>query len=75
MKHAITLGYNLPSTITRNSLIKGLRVALSCNNVATLTGYTGLTPMINSASITGGVDARNVYPIMRTFALQLNVKF
>ena len=71
----ITLGYNLPSTITRNSLIKGLRVALSCNNVATLTGYTGLTPMINSASITGGVDARNVYPIMRTFALQLNVKF
>ena len=71
----ITLGYNLPASITRNSLIKGLRVALSCNNVATITGYTGLTPMINSASISGGVDARNVFPIMRTFTLQFNVKF
>ena len=71
----ITLGYNLRNSITRNSLIKGLRVAFSCNNVATITGYTGLTPMIDSASITGGVDARNVFPIMRTYALQFNVKF
>jgi len=71
----ITLGYNLPSRITKGSLVKGLRVALSCNNVGTITGYTGLTPMINSASISGGIDARNVYPIMRTYALQLNVKF
>ena len=71
----ITVGYNLPTRITRSSLIKGLRVALSCNNVATITGYTGLTPMINSASISGGVDARNVFPIMRTFTAQLNVKF
>ena len=71
----ITLGYNLPSSITRNSLIKGLRVALSCNNVATITGYSGLTPMINSAAVNGGIDARNVFPIMRTFTLQLNLKF
>ena len=71
----ITLGYNLPSSITRNSLIKGLRVALSCNNVATITGYSGLTPMINSAAVSGGIDARNVFPIMRTFTLQLNLKF
>ncbi|MCF0178511.1 MAG: SusC/RagA family TonB-linked outer membrane protein, partial [Bacteroidales bacterium] len=71
----ITLGYNLPDKVVRNSKIKGFRVALSCNNVATITGYKGLTPMINSASISGGVDARNVFPIMRTFALQLNLKF
>lgn len=71
----ITLGYNLPASITRNSLIKGLRVALSCNNVATITGYSGLTPMINSAAVNGGIDARNVFPIMRTFTLQLNLKF
>ncbi len=71
----ITLGYNLPNSVVKNSKIKGLRVALSCNNVATITGYKGLTPMINSASIDGGVDARNIFPIMRTYALQLNVKF
>ena len=71
----VTLGYNLPVSVTRNSLIKGMRVAFSCNNVATITGYSGLTPMINSASISGGVDARNVFPIMRTFTLQFNVKF
>lgn len=69
----ITIGYNLPRKNT--SKIKDARIALSCNNVATFTGYTGLTPLINSASYSSGVDARNVTPLMRTFTVQLNLRF
>ena len=68
----ISIGYNVPTRGLRN--IQSARVAISCNNVGTFTKYTGLTPMIDSQSLTGGVD-NNVDPIMRTFALQVSVKF
>jgi len=69
----ITLGYNLPSK--KLGLKKfGMRVALSCNNVYTFTKYSGLTPMINSSAVGGGVD-ESVMPVVRTWTLQLNLKF
>ena len=68
----ISIGYNIPTRALRN--IQSARVAISCNNVGTITKYTGLTPMIDSQSLTGGID-NNVDPIMRTFALQVSVKF
>ena len=40
-----------------------------------ITGYSGLTPMINSASFQGGVDSRNIYPINRTYTIQLILSF
>ena len=69
----ITLGYNLP--LKSSKALQSLRVALSCNNVATFTGYTGLTPLINSVNYSSGVDARNVTPLQRTFTLQLSLRF
>ncbi len=69
----ITLGYNVPKGFIKH--LSGARIAFSCNNVATITGYSGLTPMINSTSFTGGVDARNVFPIMRTYNFQLILNF
>ena len=80
----ITLGYNFPKL---PKFMQSCRLALSCNNVATITGYSGLTPLINSTSISGmqsvgegtvgnlGVDDKRVYPLQRTFSLQLNVTF
>ncbi len=68
----ITIGYNFTKAIKG---IQNARLALSCNNVATLTGYSGLTPMINSQSINGGVDARNVTPLSRTYTLRLILSF
>ena len=70
----ITIGYNLPASKLGLNYIKGLRFALSCNNVATFTGYSGLTPMLNNATIGGGID-NNVFPIMRTYTAMLSVKF
>ena len=81
----ITLGYNF--NMKNVKAVQNLRLALSCNNVATFTGYKGLTPLINSTSIVGlesiaegtvgnlGVDDKRVYPLQRTFSLQLNVTF
>jgi len=69
----ITLGYNVP--IKKQGFVKNFRLAFSCNNVATITGYSGLTPLINSASYSSGIDARNVTPLQRTFTLQLNLTF
>ena len=69
----ITLGYNIPTKVFK--IFSNARIALSCNNVATITGYSGLTPMINSASFQGGVDSRNIYPINRTYTIQLILSF
>jgi TonB-linked SusC/RagA family outer membrane protein len=85
----VTVGYNLPNNVLRSTkYIKGLRLAISVNNLATITGYSGLTPMINSANIsqradnyrgsgaqTLGVDDKLIYPISRTYSLTLGVKF
>jgi len=70
----ITIGYNLPASKLGLKHLKALRVAASCNNVATITGYSGLTPMLNNSTIGGGID-NNVFPVMRTWTLQLNVRF
>ena len=70
----ITLGYNLPASKLGLKTIKGLRFALSCNNVYTFTGYSGLTPILNYMNLGGGID-NNVYPIMRTYTAMLSVKF
>jgi len=69
----ITLGYNLPSKKLGLKRFD-MRVALSCNNVFTFTKYSGLTPMVNSSSIYGGVD-ESMFPVLRTWTLQLNIKF
>lgn len=69
----ITLGYNIP--INNLMGISNARIALSCNNVGTFTKYSGLTPLINTDPINGGVDARNIYPILRTYTAQLSFNF
>lgn len=82
----ITIGYNFTKRQLRSKFLESIRIALSCNNVCTITGYSGLTPMINSASTvrqsegtttygTLGVDDKRIYPLTRTFSLSVNVKF
>lgn len=82
----ITLGYNLTKDMLKSNVIENIRISLSCNNVATFTGYSGLTPLINSASLvrqnegtttygTLGVDDKRIYPLTRTFSLSVGIKF
>ena len=71
----VTLGWNLN---TKNlKAIKSLRVTFSVNNLATITGYSGLSPMINSTTVGSdlGIDDKRFYPLSRTYSLGLSVNF
>ena len=71
----ITLGWTLPCK--EHWKLRNLRLSLSVNNVATITGYSGLTPMINSTVIssTMGVDDKRSYPVSRTYSFSLQIQF
>lgn len=70
----ITLGWNVP---VRSRYVHGLRFSLSVNNLATITSYSGLTPMINShvLNATMGIDDKRSIPVYRTFSAGLSIQF
>jgi hypothetical protein len=70
----VTLGWNVP---VRTRYISKLRVACSVNNLATITSYSGLTPIINSSVVdsTLGVDDKRTIPPYRTYSLALSIQF
>ncbi len=71
----VTVGWNL--NCQKLKYLKGLRVSFSVNNLATITGYSGLSPMINSSIVDGtlGMDDKRFYPLSRTYSLGLSVNF
>lgn len=70
----LTVGWTIP---IRWKYIQSLRISASVNNLATITGYSGLTPMINSSIINGtlGIDDKNVMPVYRSYTMGLSLKF
>lgn len=70
----VTLGWNVP---VRSKYIQSLRVSASVNNLATITSYSGLTPMINSSVISStlGIDDKNVIPPYRSYTIGLSIQF
>lgn len=73
----LTLGWNVPLSQKAQRVITSLRLALTINDLGTITGYSGSTPMINSSSAgsTLGVDDKNVYPVTRSYFLGITVTF
>ena len=71
----ITVGWRVP--LHQNRFVQKLRLSLTMNNVATITGYSGLTPMINSSSLDGtlGLDDKRTYPLYHTFTFGVSVTF
>ncbi|GHT45187.1 SusC/RagA family TonB-linked outer membrane protein [Bacteroidia bacterium] len=63
----ITLGYNLPVKINKNTV--QLRAFVSAQNLYTFTNYTGYDP-----EIAGGIDT-GVYPTSRTFLAGVGITF
>ena len=72
----LTIGWDVPLGKSRK-YIQSLRLALTVNNLATITGYSGLSPMINSSTVnsTLGVDDKRGYPLARTYTLGLSINF
>jgi hypothetical protein len=70
----VTLGWNVP---VRSRFIRGLRLSCSINNLATITSYSGLTPMINSSVVdaTLGIDDKRSLPVYRSYSLAMSIQF
>jgi len=66
----ITLAYNFPSKWIGKLGVEALRLSLSCENVATITSYSGFDPEVDI----NGIDLSR-YPISRTFSFGLNLNF
>ena len=66
----ITLSYTFPSRWMEKISVENARIFLSCENVATLTKYSGFDPEVGINGIDG-----NRYPISRTLSLGLNFNF
>lgn len=71
----ITFGYTFNTKNVKH--IKSARLYLSGDNLAVLTGYTGLDPEIaNSNPFWGaGIDDRDKYPTIRSFTFGVNLTF
>lgn len=72
----LTVGWNIPLGKLKK-YIRYLRLSASVNNLATITAYSGLTPMINSSIVnsTLGVDDKRNYPVARSYSIGLNFQF
>lgn len=61
----------------KSNIVRSLRVSCSVNNLATITSYSGLTPMINSYVVNSsmGIDDKRCYPTYRTYSIGVSVQF
>lgn len=66
----ISLSYNFPLQWIKIFSIESARLTLSCENVATITGYSGFDPEVGI----NGIDLSS-YPVSRTFNIGFNVNF
>ena len=64
----VTLGWNVPIEKVQKlkKYVRSLRLAFTVNNLATISGYSGLSPMINSSTVNSTlgrwIDKRG-YPV------------
>jgi TonB-linked SusC/RagA family outer membrane protein len=71
----ITLGYNIPSSLLNKWKMTKLRLFISTNNLATITGYSGLDPSVGGNVDTQyGIDVGNA-PLNRSFTGGINLGF
>lgn len=69
----LSLGYSFGKL---GNWVNSLKVYATCNNLFTITGYSGRDPEINLGGLEPGIDRRtNYYPRTRTFMLGVNVNF
>ena len=69
----LTLGY------TFNKLggwVQNLQIYATCNNLLTITGYSGIDPEVNLGGLTPGIDYReSTYPHTRSFIFGAKINF
>ena len=68
----VTLGY---TKRFQSNVIKKVRAYMTVNNLATITGYTGLDPEVSFGGFDPGTDSRDKYPTIRTYTFGVNLTF
>lgn len=69
----LTLGYTFK---LKTQYIRNMRLYVTAQNVATITGYSGNDPdFIQDLGLGAGIDERGPYPSTRSFLVGLNVGF
>ncbi|MBF0651469.1 TonB-dependent receptor [Dysgonomonas sp. GY75] len=66
----LTLGYTLPQAISKKAYLQTVRMYMSCQNLYTMTKYSGFDPEVGA----NGIDL-STYPLTRTISFGVNVKF
>jgi TonB-linked SusC/RagA family outer membrane protein len=70
----LTLGYTLPTSLTKKANIDKLRIYFQATNLFTITNYTGLDPEIIGGDDSYGVD-EGIFPTVKQFLFGLNLNF
>ena len=68
----LTIGYNFSLD---NKYVKKARVFVNCQNVFTITGYSGVDPEVSMNGLTPGFDSRSYYPAERSFEFGASLTF
>ena len=75
--NTLSLGYTLPTSLTKKAGVNSLRFYVTAYNVFTITDYSGVDPesdCIRNTSLTPCVDYSG-YPRSRSFVVGLNLNF
>jgi len=71
----VALTYSLDGNLLDRLGLSNVSVGIAANNVLTLTGYSGLDPMVGGGADTNfGVDVGN-YPVTPSYMLNLSIGF
>jgi hypothetical protein len=68
----VTLGYTFN---IKSKWMQNFRTYVSINNLATITGYSGVDPEVKIQGLSPGLDDKNRYPMVRTYTLGVSLKF
>jgi hypothetical protein len=70
----LQVGYTLPTSLTKKISVDNLRIYASCENMFTITNYSGFDPEIMNYGDNIGIDAGR-YPNNRNYILGVNLTF
>jgi hypothetical protein len=71
----VTLGYTLPSTITKKIAISQLRIYVKGSNIYTIAKFTGYTPEIGGSTVVSNNIDFGTYPVSSVYSFGINLTF
>ncbi len=71
----ITIGYTLPSSLSKKIAISQLRVYIKGSNIFTMAKFTGYTPEIGSSTVVSNSIDFGTYPVPSVYSFGINLTF